>query len=158
MEVVLANLRDTAHAHAVVNLLNMYAQDPMGGDCELSDFTKANLIGELAKRQHCHVFLALVDGVPAGLAITFESFSTFACLPILNIHDFAVSPDFRSMGVAKNLLERVESHAREIGCCKLTLEVLEGNHRAQKVYRDFGFKGYELNPELGKAMFMEKPF
>lgn len=158
MEIILADLRNSTHAEAVVVMLDIYAQDPMGGDCALSSYTKENLISELSLRGHCYCFLALEGDVPAGFAITFESFSTFKCRPILNIHDFAVSPNFRGMGVAHKLLEKVESYARELGCCKLTLEVLEGNSRAQKVYGDFGFRGYELNPELGRAMFLEKPF
>ncbi len=41
-------------------------------------------------------------------------------------------------------------------CCKLTLEVLEGNHIAQAAYTKFGFSGYELDPEMGRALFWEK--
>lgn len=41
-------------------------------------------------------------------------------------------------------------------CCKLTLEVLEGNKLAQQVYRRFGFQGYELDPKMGRALFYEK--
>ena len=39
---------------------------------------------------------------------------------------------------------------------KLRFCVLEGNHRAQKVYRDFGFAGYELDAGSGKALFWDK--
>jgi hypothetical protein len=47
--------------------------------------------------------------------------------------------------------------ARKLGCCKLTLEVLEGNAVARSLYRSCGFEGYELKAETGKAMFMHKP-
>jgi ribosomal protein S18 acetylase RimI-like enzyme len=50
----------------------------------------------------------------------------------------------------------VEEIAVELGCCKLTLEVLEGNHIAQAAYKSFGFNGYELNPQTGRALFWEK--
>jgi ribosomal protein S18 acetylase RimI-like enzyme len=36
-------------------------------------------------------------------------------------------------------LERVEARGRELGCCKLTLEVREDNDRAQRLYRKCGF-------------------
>ena len=39
---------------------------------------------------------------------------------------------------------------------KLTLEVLEGNSVAQSAYRAFGFEGYELDPQMGKALFWQK--
>ena len=46
--------------------------------------------------------------------------------------------------------------AVRIGCCKLTLEVLEGNAIAQAAYKACGYAGYELDPKMGKAMFWQK--
>jgi ribosomal protein S18 acetylase RimI-like enzyme len=54
------------------------------------------------------------------------------------------------------MLARAEAIARERGCCKMTLEVLEGNRTAQALYKSLGFAGYELDPEMGKAMFWQK--
>jgi len=51
---------------------------------------------------------------------------------------------------------KVEEVAMAGDCCKLTLEVLEGNKLAQQVYRRFGFQGYELDPKMGRALFYEK--
>jgi GNAT superfamily N-acetyltransferase len=50
----------------------------------------------------------------------------------------------------------VEAEARARGCCKLTLEALEGNTGAIALYRDFGFAAYELDPAMGRASFFEK--
>jgi hypothetical protein len=58
--------------------------------------------------------------------------------------------------LSKLLLQEVEEIALDLGCCKLTLEVLEGNHVAQSAYKAFGFSGYELNPKMGKTLFWEK--
>ncbi|MFT5906124.1 MAG: ribosomal protein S18 acetylase RimI-like enzyme, partial [Cryomorphaceae bacterium] len=41
--------------------------------------------------------------------------------------------------------------------CKITLEVLSKNEVAKSAYQKFGFSGYELDPEAGKALFWEKP-
>lgn len=154
-EVVDADLSLPEHAEAVVRLLNAYALDAMGGGQGLSEFAQANLIAELRRRPWMRVILAYADGEPAGLAICIEGFSTFACQPLLNIHDLAVSPQFRGQGIAKLLLRRAEAIARRMGCCKLTLEVLEGNAIAQSVYRACGYAGYELDPKLGRAMFWQ---
>ena len=54
------------------------------------------------------------------------------------------------------MLEKVEQIAIERGCCKLTLEVLEGNQAAQNSYQKFGFSAYELDPEMGRALFWDK--
>jgi ribosomal protein S18 acetylase RimI-like enzyme len=154
-EIVEADLSLPAHAEATVYLLDQYALDPMGGGSGLSEFTKANLIAELRRRTWLRVILAYADAQPAGLAICIEGFSTFACKPLLNIHDPAVAPRFRGRGIAKQLLRRIEALAKEMGCCKLTLEVLEGNTRAQSLYKQCGYAGYELAPEMGKAMFWQ---
>jgi ribosomal protein S18 acetylase RimI-like enzyme len=113
-------------------------------------------LSELAKRQTARVILAFVDDLPAGLVICLEGFSTFACQPLLNIHDAIVSLPYRGRGLSKLMLKAAEKIAIELGCCKLTLEVLEHNYLAQTAYRSFGFNGYELNPEMGKALFWEK--
>ena len=53
-------------------------------------------------------------------------------------------------------MEAAEELARELGCCKLTLEVLEGNAKAQAAYKSLGYAGYELDPAMGKALFWQK--
>ena len=67
-----------------------------------------------------------------------------------------VLPEFRGLGISQKMFDKVETIARERGCCKLTLEVLTGNKSAQKAYLKSGFSGYELDPLMGKAMFWEK--
>lgn len=140
----------------VVELLDVYATDIMGGGESLDEEVKVNLPKELAKRPTCHCFIARLDGVPAGVAICFEGFSTFECKPLINIHDLCVVPTMRRKGVASSLVFAIEQFASSIGGCKLTLEVLEGNHAAKATYRAAGFEGYELDPLMGKAMFWQK--
>jgi GNAT superfamily N-acetyltransferase len=156
IDVVNADLLNPGHGLAIVALLNEYANDDMGGNCELSDFAKQNLVAQLQKRHGVHVILAYYDSNPAGLSICFEGFSTFACKPLLNIHDLMVSKDFRGLGISKRLLFKAEEIARSLGCCKLTLEVLEGNIVAQAAYIACGYASYQLNPKVGKAMFWQK--
>ena len=156
MNVLIANLHQAKHAQDILFMLGQYATDIMGGGQALSPEVKNNLIPQLQKRESSVVFLAYEGEQAVGLAICFEGFSTFYAKPLLNIHDFVVSPDYRGKGVAKLLLDNIESLAKERNYCKLTLEVLEGNHRAQKVYRDFGFAGYELDAGSGKALFWDK--
>jgi GNAT superfamily N-acetyltransferase len=156
IEILEANLNIVSHQAALVRLMDEYACDPMGGDNGLSDYAKANLAAELARRSTAHVLLAMVDGEAAGLVVCIEGFSTFACQPLLNIHDVIVSRGYRGQGLSKLLLQKTEELAINLGCCKLTLEVLEGNHVAHAAYRSAGFSGYELNPEMGKALFWEK--
>ena len=155
-EILLADLSLPSHGEAIIYLLNEYAKDEMGGGTELSIFVKNNLVSELKKQQGVYIILAFVDGNPAGLVNCFEGFSTFACKPLLNIHDVFVIAEYRGRGISKKMLNKAEEIALVLGCCKLTLEVLEGNTIAQGAYKSCGYSGYELNPKMGRAMFWQK--
>jgi ribosomal protein S18 acetylase RimI-like enzyme len=135
----------------------MYARDAMGGSKALNQVALKNVAAELAKRPHAFSVLAFVGETPVGLVNCFEGFSTFACKPLVNVHDLAVHPDFCKLGVARQMLGEVENIARERGCCKLTLEVLQGNAAAIRLYENIGFVGYQLVGGMGQAMFLQKP-
>ncbi len=154
--IVEANLADPRHAEAVVSLLDEYAADPMGGGEPLSEYARNNLVSELAARASIRIVLAFEGDDPAGIALCIEGFSTFSCRPLVNIHDLAVSSKYRGRGIGRELIAQVERIARATGCCKITLEVLEGNAPAQSLYRSCGFAGYQLDPELGRAMFLQR--
>lgn len=156
LEIVVADLARPEHGQAILDLLNAYALDTMGGGQPLSAYARKNLLPQLAQRPGACAVLAFVDRAPAGLVICFEGFSTFACKPLLNLHDVVVAAEFRGRGLVGRMLERVEEIARQRGCCKMTLEVLQGNTAAQSAYRKAGFSGYQLDPGLGNALFWEK--
>ena len=156
MQILEADLTNPEHASALVSLLNNYACSPEGGGAALPSEVQHNLAAALQARPDAIVLLAFVDETPVGLMTCIEGFSTFVCKPLLNIHDVYVSPDFRGQGIAGQLFADAESIAKSRGCCKLTLEVLQGNTRAQAVYTRLGFSGYELTPEMGHALFWEK--
>lgn len=155
-EIFEADLYNSKHQEAILSLLNEYALDIMGGGVGISDFVKENLIAQLQTKSGTLVILAFDQLQPIGLAIAFEGFSTFQAKPLLNLHDFAVSAQARGKGVAKAMLEKLELIAKQRGYCKITLEVLEGNIRAQKIYKDFGFRSYSLEPSMGRALFLDK--
>jgi ribosomal protein S18 acetylase RimI-like enzyme len=98
------------------------------------------LVPELAKRPFAFSVLAFVDGEPAGLLNCFEGFSTFAAKPLVNVHDCCVVPSHRRKGISLKMLEHCEVVARERGCCKITLEVLEQNEPAKASYSKFGMQ------------------
>lgn len=156
IHVIKADLNDPQHGAAILAMLDAYASDPMGGGKGISPFVRKNLIAELRKRPAIHVLLAFEGEQVAGFANCIEGFSSFACKALLNIHDFAVAPSFRGRGVGKQLMQAVEACAHALDCCKITLEVLEGNSVARSLYKSCGFIDYELDPAAGKAMFMHR--
>ena len=156
MTVCRADYSNPVHAHAVVLLLDAYAQDPAGGGKPLSDFAKTHLISALAARPQAFSVLAFDGDKAVGLINCIEGFSTFACKPLVNIHDVAVLPGHRGQRIGEKMLALVAEISRERGACKLTLEVLQGNAGAVKLYERVGFAGYQLDPAMGQARFFQK--
>ena len=156
LTVLQADYANAGHGRAVVDLLDAYARDPAGGGHALETFTRDNLIASLAARPQAFSVLAFDGEVPVGLVNCLEGFSTFACRPLVNIHDLAVLPSHRGRRVAEQMLQLVERIARERKACKLTLEVLSGNHSANRLYTRVGFDAYQLDPAMGQARFLQK--
>jgi ribosomal protein S18 acetylase RimI-like enzyme len=156
IEVVRARYDDPSHAAALVDLLDHYASDPAGGGEPLSDFARGNLVASLAARPFVFSVLAFESDTPVGLINAIEGFSTFACKPLVNVHDVVVAAGHRGRGIAAQMFAEVEGIARERGACKLTLEVLEGNAAARALYQRLGFSAYQLDPAMGNAQFLHK--
>lgn len=154
-----ADYANPRHAKALVRMLDAYARDPMGGGEGLTDFAKDQVVRELAQLPHAFSVLAFDgadDSTPVGLVNCFLGFSTFACKPLVNVHDLAVSPGYRGQRIGERMLAFVEILARDMGACKLTLEVLSGNASAMRLYTRTGFAPYELDPMAGQAGLMQK--
>ncbi|MDP7593816.1 MAG: GNAT family N-acetyltransferase [Litorilituus sp.] len=156
IRLVQADYNNEQQGKDIIMLLNDYALDPMGGGEVLSDYVQENLVATLAQRHDVFTVLCYVDEEPAGIINCVEGFSTFSCKPLVNIHDCGVLPQYRGLGLCLKMFEEVEQVALARGCCKLTLEVLEGNTVAQNAYKKLGFAAYELDPEMGKALFWQK--
>ena len=156
IELVRARYANPAHAAALLDLLDAYARDPAGGGEPLNDFARDHLIAELAARPFMFSVLAFDGGTPVGLVNAIEGFSTFACRPLVNVHDVVVTSSHRGRGIAARMFAEVETIARERGACKLTLEVLDGNASARTLYQRLGFTAYQLDPAMGHAQFLHK--
>lgn len=148
------------HAAALLELLDLYARDPMGGGQPLTPQVRAGLVAAMAARPQVFSVLAFDGPGPQARAIGLmncvEGFSTFAARPLVNVHDVVVHPAWRGRGVARALFARAQTLARARGACKLTLEVLSGNQRALALYAALGFVPYQLDPQTGQALFMHK--
>lgn len=151
-----ADYHQSSHADALVHLLDTYARDPAGGGQPLSDFAKTHLVQALAARPQAFSVLAFDGAQPVGLVNCIEGFSTFACRPLVNVHDVVVLASHRGRRVGELMLAEAEVIARARGACKLTLEVLQGNAPAIRLYERIGFAGYQLDPALGSAQFLQK--
>lgn len=154
-----ADYANPGHAAALVSMLDAYAHDPMGGGEGLSEFARMNVVSELSRLPQAFSVLAFIgesEEMPVGLVNCMQGFSSFACRPLINVHDLAVLRSHRGQRIAERMLALVETMARERGACKLTLEVLSGNQSAMHLYARMGFAPYALDPAAGQASFMQK--
>ena len=156
IKILEADLNRRSHQQAVVALLDAYAQDPMGDGRALSDEVRRKLIPGLQQHPTTIIFIAFQNDIAVGLAVCFGGFSTFAARPLINIHDFYILPEFRKKNIGQMILTAVEQKARETNCCKITLEVQENNHRAQRVYKAAGYSRPVYVEAAGGALFLSK--
>lgn len=155
-DIIEADLNRTDHQAAVVALIDAYARDPMGNGGALPAEIRSALIPGLRNHPTTLIYLAFSDGEAIGIAVCFIGFSTFTARPLINVHDLAVLPGHRSSGIGRRLLAAVEGKAREMGCCKVTLEVQENNRQARHVYESVGFAQAHYQPEAGGSLFYAK--
>ena len=157
IRIVEADLNVSEHRDAVLAMVDAYSRDTMGSAKPLDPGVRLRLIPGLQRHPTTLIFLAFEGEQPVGVAVCFIGFSTFAAKPLINIHDCMVLPAFRGKGVGRHLLDAVEAKARELGCCKLTLEVMDNNDRALRAYEAAGFGRYSLQENGSAAIFLSKP-
>lgn len=156
IEIVVADLENPKHRKDVLFLTAEYALDPMGNGGPLPQETLDRLIPGLQAHPTTLIFLAYLGGQPAGIATCFRGFSTFAASPLINISDFAVLPAYRGRGIGRRLLAAVETRARDLGCCRITLEVQENNREARRIYAGAGFSHAVYGPATGGSLYYWK--
>lgn len=139
VSIVDADLSTPLHGTGLVLLLDEYARLPHIAGRGIPDDVRQNLVARLAATSGKQILLAIDDERVVGVAVCFEGFSTFAGRPLLNIHDLVVTAACRGQGVGTMLLQAVAQRARELGCCRVTLEVDSSNPGAKKLYERSGF-------------------
>ena len=144
MQLIKVDLNNEKHRSAVLRLLNDYMLDEMGIGEAMPGELGPKIIEGLKKHSGYLGFLIHVGDNFAALANCNLVFSTWKAKPLINIHDFIVSPKFRNRGVGLFLLRAIENYAREKGYCRINLEVRQDNLKAQNLYKKAGFK--ECNP------------
>ncbi len=158
MQIIEANLGDEALVRGIIDVLDSYAREPVGGQEPLATDVRERLLRELKTVDAAVILAALDDDARVvGVAVCFRGYSTFKARPLLNIHDLAVLPEKRGHGVGTALLAAVERKARADGCCKLTLEVLDDNTGARRLYESAGFGDGGPEDRETTTLFMQKP-
>lgn len=139
VKIIKADLDNPKHAADIVNIVDLFARDPMGQEEPLEEDIRVDMIAEMKKIPTTMTYIAYMGEKALGIVTCFIGFSTFTASKTFKIHDVAVHPDARGMGVGTKLLESVKEEAESMGCSKITLEVREDNP-AKKLYEREGFE------------------
>ncbi len=139
VQVLESDLSKRKYQEVLVELINAYLNDEMGEGRTLTADKQAKLISGLIGQANALIIFAEYDSKIIGLATCFFGFSTFYAKKLINIHDLIVLPEYRRRKVAEKIILFVEEKARDMDCCKLTLEVRADNIKAMGLYKKLGF-------------------
>lgn len=102
---------------------------------------EARLIRDMfASPPRIQAFLGECDGVPAGYAFVFETYSSFLALPTLYLEDLFVLPAYRGRKLGYALFTAMVAEAHRRGCGRMEWSVLDWNQLAIDFYERLGAK------------------
>jgi GNAT superfamily N-acetyltransferase len=90
------------------------------------------------KQPKAEVLIAYFGDEPAGFAVFFHNFSTFAGRAGIYLEDLFVEPKFRRNGIGKALLALLAKLTKKRDCARLEWAVLDWNTPAIKFYKNLG--------------------
>ncbi len=95
----------------------------------------AALVAQAEGRVIGHLFMT-IEEAPPYIRAAFRRRAWVA--------DAFVQEAWRGQGAFRALLAEAESMARALGCAQMLIGVLVGNGRAERIYREAGFRPYAL--------------
>lgn len=107
-----------------------------------SDAWNANLIADDLQRKD-RTWWAAIDGQTGTLVGYAGGWVVDGWLQILKV---GCDPDWRRLGIARNLVGRIASDARDLGAKEATLEVRASNAGAQALYESLGMSNIGKRP------------
>ena len=104
--------------------------------CFITPWSYRSLLGELTN-DVAHYVVAVDDGEVVGYA------GMWVMLDEAHMTNIAVSPGHRKQGIARRMILELMKAALAKGAERMTLEVRENNHNAQRLYAslDFAYAG-----------------
>lgn len=129
-----ATAKDAALLSVLIRELAEYERE-----LELAVVTEADLLRDgFGPQPKFRALIAKWDGQPAGYALFFGFYSTWAGRPGLFLEDLFVRPQFRGKGIGTELLAAVARIVVAENCYGVRWEVMDWNKRAIKLYETLG--------------------
>jgi GNAT superfamily N-acetyltransferase len=145
--------RDVEQIHAVVGELAAFEREPDAVTATVEDFRTA-LFGP-EPRVYCLVAESDQPSELAGMALWYESFSTWQGRHGLWLEDLFVRPQHRGTGLGRLLLERLAAICVEQEYRRLEWNVLDWNELTLGFYRRIGARaldGWTVHRLTGDAL------
>ena len=93
---------------------------------------------------HVKVFVAVNDEDKiCGFALILKTFSTFKAKTNYFIEDLFVFPEYRNLGIGKQLFDYIKDFAKKHGAYKVEWYVNNANHGAVDFYKNIGAKALD---------------
>lgn len=156
MEIAELNLAEPDGVEKFTQLLDAYCRTPNGGGVALSDEVRNRLFNVMPQYGNVIAFLSRHQNKPAGVVFGFYNLYVFSAQPYADIQFIFVLPEFQRRGIAKKLMLAFEAKAHELGCCKVTLEVREGNEQAKALYSVLEYRRGTFGPRNDVLEFWER--
>ena len=125
---------DVPAIDAMIRELAEYEKLPVSPDAT-AEGLHAALFGS---RPVAEALVAEAADAPAGFALFFPTYATFAGKPGIYLEDLYVRPALRGQGIGKALICHLAKLAFERGCGRLEWTVLNWNEPAVRFYRTLG--------------------
>lgn len=100
-------------------------------------------LAQRLERNESVVFIARMDGRPAGFTQLYPTFSSVRAARVWVLNDLFVAQDARRHGIAQALIEAAADFARNDGAIRLELETMPDNRIAQTLYEAGGWQRYD---------------
>lgn len=130
-----AQPEDTAEILTFIRALAAYEKRPQDATAD-----EASLHRWLFRDKTAEVLLADYAGQPAGYALFYPVFSSFAATGGLYLEDLFIYPHLRGKGLGKNLMRQVAAVAVSRGCQTMQWTCLDWNQPSIDFYLALGAK------------------
>lgn len=153
MSIRTATAADLPDIVALVRELAAYEREPDAAVATEEDFARALFPDSGDPRTSCHV--AEVDGAVVGMAVWFETFSTWTGRNGIWLEDLFVLPSHRGSGLGRALLASLAQECVARGLPRLEWTVLDWNTPSLEFYRSLGAEpmdGWTTHRMTGEAL------
>jgi GNAT superfamily N-acetyltransferase len=124
------------------------ALDPrMPAGAAIADAYPEEMAEECAKQRGAVFVAADADRIVGYVCVLARVIEKYASEPLREyalVTDLVVLASHRGRGIARRLIDRAQSFARESGAHWLRISVLAQNTAARTIYADLGFHEYEI--------------